>query len=83
MYNEIKKNIIENFFNRNYRYTVVSCRKRIIDDISERLPFVVTTNNACDILVIYLGDNISISFALTWEVKNNGSMTVNKLVMIS
>ena len=34
MYNEIKKNIIENFFNRNYRYTVVSCRKRIIDDIS-------------------------------------------------
>ena len=83
MYEEIKNNIIEKFFNRNYRYTVVTCKQRIIDDINERLPFKTISDNSYDNIDIELGDNIVLSFNLYWETKNNGKLTMYKLMKIS
>ena len=62
MYEEVKKNIIEKFFNCIYKYTVVSSKKAIIDDINKRLPFKVISDKNCESISIDLGDNIFINF---------------------
>lgn len=66
-YNEIRQNLIEKFFNRNYRYTCVTCKNSVINDMKNRLPFNINCNN--DVLYINLGNNIDLTFNLTWEKK--------------
>ena len=66
-YNEIRNNLIENFFNRNYRYTCVTCKNSVISDMKNRLPFNINCNN--DVLYINLGNNVDLTFNLTWEKK--------------
>jgi hypothetical protein len=83
MYDEIKKNIINNFFNTYYLWSCVLTKNTVIGDIKNRCPFEVETNTDNDILTMNLGDNIIIDFNLTWEKKVNvNNIVVYKLVNI-
>lgn len=66
-YNEIRQNLIEKFFNKNYRYSCVTCKSTVINDMQNRLPFNINYNN--DVLNINLGNNIDLTFNLIWETK--------------
>lgn len=71
-YSEIRKNLIDNFFNKNYRYTCVTCKNSVISDMKTRLPFTINYNinyNNTDVLDVNLGDNITLTFNLIWETK--------------
>ena len=70
MHNEIKQNFIEKFFNKNFRYCVVSNKKALIDKIILLLPFDFSFNGN-DIFILYLGDNINITFKLEWTVNEH------------
>ena len=66
MYEEIKNNIIENFFNTHYLLTSCLNKDIIINDIKERMPFEVSwkTNDSIN---MNLGDGINVVFNLKWE----------------
>ena len=74
-YNEIKKNIIENFFNKMYKYGCCNNKKFIISDIKERTIFPCEYDENTDIMTLHLGDGIGIDLKFIWEVRehiNNG-----------
>lgn len=74
MYNEIKQNIIDNFFNKGYLYTYACSKQAIIDKIFENTIFPINYYNN-DVINMNLGDKVNISFKLNWEVITS----VNKL----
>ena len=69
MYNEIKQNIIKNFFNKGYLYACGCKREAIIDNIIDKSIFAINYNYKNDILTMNLGNNISIDFSFNWEYK--------------
>ena len=71
MYNEIKQNIINNFFNPNYKYTVYIAKKFIIDSMETRCIFPCTYNEDMTIFTVTLGDGISIEFHFDWEHRDD------------
>lgn len=87
MYEGIKKNFIENFFNRHYRYTVCACKSGLENDIALRCPFPVEWMNNDNVICINLDDNISLMFNLVWEERlsnaNHGKqITTYRLIKI-
>ena len=71
MYETIRNNIINNFLNRNYRWTCVSNKKAVFNDMIDRSPFPFTYDYDKDILMVTLGDNINISVHFIWEYEND------------
>ena len=71
MYETVRNNIINNFLNRNYRWTCVTNKKTILNDMIDRSPFPFTYDYDKDILMITLGDNINIDVHFIWEYKND------------
>lgn len=74
-YNEIKKNIIENFFNKMYKYGCCNNKMFIISDIQQRSMFPCKYDEGTDVLTMVLGDGISVDFSFKWESRehiNNG-----------
>lgn len=78
MYEEIKNNIIENFFNKYYRYTCVSVKNCIFSDMVERLPFPFVYNSDSDSLTINLGNGVNINFNFKWDERENTNKFINK-----
>jgi len=66
MYNEIKQNFIEKFFNKNFRYCVVSKKEALLDKIILLLPFDFYFNGN-DLLTLNLGNDVNITFKLEWN----------------
>ena len=84
-YNEIKQNFIKNFFNKNFRYCVVSIKKALIDKLEYAFPFkFVICDNDVSRINLDLGDNIILTFNLKWEAKTleNGRV-LYRLIEIS
>ncbi len=71
MYEAVRNNIINNFLNRNYRWTCVNNKKSVFNDMIDRSPFPFTYDYDKDILMITLGDNINITVHFVWEYKND------------
>lgn len=69
MYDEIRQNLIDNFFNKHYRYSRVSLRKAVFEDMKQRLPFPFTFNDSCTSMQVILGNGISFIFNIHWEEK--------------
>lgn len=67
MYDEIKKNIITNFINRNYRYASVMLKNSVINDIRQRFPFPFTYDYETDIMHIKMGNEVNIDLQFTWN----------------
>ena len=80
MYEEIKNNIIENFFNRNYKWTFGSKKQTIIANIKEHSIFPIDYDYNTDILSMYLGNDIIINFNLIWKTQTNNQSSVYKLI---
>lgn len=71
MYEAVRNNIINNFLNRNYRWTCVSNKETVFNDMRDRSPFPFTYDYDKDILMVTLGDNINIAVHFIWEYKND------------
>ena len=61
-YNEIKTNLINNFFNKHFRYTTVSTKKMLVESIDQLCPFACKFNYENDNMTVILGNNINIDF---------------------
>ena len=74
MYNEIKKNLIDNFLLNIYCYHCVKNKQALFDYISECMPFpFIVKHTAKDsIMTINLGNNVKFDINFHWEIKNNG-----------
>lgn len=77
-YKEIKKNIIERFLNRNYRYVVLTNKSILSTDMEQRLPFSCVFENNFNNLIINLGDNVKVELNVHWESRNNKTFRLIK-----
>ncbi len=73
MYEGIKKNIINGFFNPLFRYTM-GCNKHAIfdkmNDISMfRLEHLKAVSDTTDVIRMHLGDGIFLDFVINWEIR--------------
>lgn len=79
-YNEIKQNLINNFFNKGYKNTIAD-KKIIISDMQDRCPFEIKMNEDDSTMEMILGNGINLIFNLDWQerftLKAEG---INKLV---
>ena len=73
MWEEVKANIVNNFLNKNYRYTCVLNKGIIFKDMKDRFPFPFENNNEYTNMKVSLGDNIFININYHWEEKENGA----------
>lgn len=82
MYDEIKKNIIERFFNNYYLWTCCNNRDVLLSDINKRIPFDVRYPNFSDYETIEmnLGDNIKITIKLKWEKRTFKNSIGNEII---
>lgn len=69
MFSEIKKNIIDNFLNKYYRFTCISDKGMIFSDLEKRCPFPFISNNECTEIKMNLGNGISIDIYFDWEYR--------------
>lgn len=84
MFEEIKKNIIDNYLNHHYRYSVVSCKKTLIENINNQIPFnVYSDDEVYNYINIDFGDNVIIKLNFIWEVLTDKNSTRYKLIKIS
>ena len=85
-YNEIKQNIINNFFNKLYKNNICSYKNGIINDIQERCPFIIDIlNDEFTLMKMTLGDGSILIFNLKWDErknKHNQDLTYYKLIEI-
>lgn len=82
MFETIKKNLIDNFLLKNYRYHCVRNQQAIFDYIAERFPFPFTVehNKSISTMTVNMGDNVIFDIDFTWEFRENNTY---KLVNIS
>ena len=85
MYEEIKKNIIEHFFNTHYLWACCVNKKFIFDNMQNNCPFNIIVNENGNTIIMNLGNNINISFNLKWEERHiDNSKYINyRLISIS
>jgi len=77
MYDEIKKNIIDNFFNRNYLWTSLISKNTIVNFIKEKSVFPIAGNG--DMITMNLGNDISLMFILEWETTKDNRYRLIKI----
>ena len=89
-YEEVKKNLIDNFFNTHYLWACCTNKDSMFKDIVKRIPFNVNYVHFADyeILEMDLGDGIKINFKFSWEERpyknTHGKDMINyRLVSIS
>lgn len=87
MYEEIKKNLIEHFFNTHYRWTCCTTKGSLFSDMQTRCPFRFKIESNGEAIEMNLGNNVVISFNFIWEekpfVNNCGkNMTSYRLIKI-
>ena len=68
-YNTAAENILYNFLNIGYKFSIVSSKKLWVNKLQENFPFKVVLNDS-DILTIYLGE-MKVQYKLLWEDKEN------------
>ena len=83
MYETIKNNILENFLIRNYLWTSIIRKEALFEDMNNRIPFPFNYDYDKDILVVNLGDDISVSYKFTWENSSYGQSTRYHLIKIN
>ncbi len=77
MYDEIKKNLIDNFFNRNYLWASLVSKNTIVNFIKEKSVFPIAGNS--DMITMNLGNDISIMFILEWEITKDNRYRLIKI----
>ena len=78
MFSEIKKNIIDNFLNKYYRFTRISDKGMIFSDLEQRCPFPFTHNDEYTEIKMTLGNGISINIYFDWEYRDNDQTYILK-----
>ena len=73
-YNEIKKNIIITFLNPLYRYSSVTKKENIVNNMIDKTWFPITYCNDTETLVFHLGNNINISIKVIWKIVPNNNI---------
>lgn len=83
MYNEIKKNFIENFINVNFTYSVVSIKKCLIEKMNSISPFKLIPNEDMSKVVVDFGDNVKIDLNFIWGETPCGKCVHYRLVKVN
>ena len=79
-YLEVQTNLINNFFNPNYRYSCVMIKDSVITDINQRFPFPFKYNYDNDIMSVSLGNNINIDINFEWEFTDQKKFHLVKIL---
>ena len=77
MYKEIKKNIIEHFFNKNFKWAYGYSKNAIVDKIKEFCPFDYEYDYKTDELTMSLGDGVVVTFKFKWESRQHTNEATN------
>ena len=66
--------------NTHYLWTTSMSKIAIINNLRNRCPFDVQTDSDGDIIIMNLGNNISLNFNLNWEIKTYENNVGRKMV---
>lgn len=83
MYETVKISILKNFLIRNYLWTCIVRKEALFEDMLERSPFPFNYDYDSDVLMVNLGNDISILFNFKWDIKHNGTSTQYHLININ
>jgi len=83
MYETVKINILKKFLIRNYLWTCIVRKEALFEDMLERSPFPFNYDYDSDVLMVNLGNDISILFNFKWDIKHNGTSTQYHLININ
>ena len=78
-YNSVRENLIHNFLEKYYKFTVVSAIDCLISDIRMRCPFNVEFEKETNNLNIWLDDTQKLTYLLEFENHKNSIITLHCL----
>ena len=74
-YNSVRENLLHNFLEKYYKFTVVSAIDCLISDIRMRCPFNVEFEKETNNLNIWLDDTQKLTYLLEFENHKNSIIT--------
>lgn len=78
-YNSVRENLLHNFLEKYYKFTVVSAIDCLISDIRMRCPFNVEFEKETNNLNILLDDTQKLTYLLVFENHKNSIITLHCL----
>ena len=78
-YNSVRENLLHNFLEKYYKFTVVSAIDCLISDIRMRCPFNVEFEKETNNLNIWLADTQKLTYLLEFENRQNDIITTHYL----
>ena len=78
-YNSVRENLLHNFIEKYYKFTVVSAIDCLISDIRMRCPFNVEFEKETNNLNIWLDDTQKLTYLLEFENHKNSIITLHCL----
>ena len=78
-YNSARENLLHNFLEKYYKFTVVSAIDCLISDIRMRCPFNVEFEKETNNLNIWLDDTQKLTYLLEFENHKNSIITLHCL----
>lgn len=78
-YNSVRENLLHNFLEKYYKFTVVSAIDCLISDIRMRCPFNVEFEKETNNLNIWLDDMQKLTYLLEFENHKNSIITLHCL----
>lgn len=78
-YNSVRENLLHNFLEKYYKFTVVSAIDCLISDIRMRCPFNVEFEKETNNLNIWLDDTQKLTYLLEFENHKNSIITLHCL----
>lgn len=78
-YNSVRENLLHNFLEKYYKFTVVSAIDCLISDMRMRCPFNVEFEKETNNLNIWLDDTQKLTYLLEFENHKNSIITLHCL----
>ena len=78
-YNSARENLLHNFLEKYYKFTVVSAIDCLISDIQIRCPFNIEFEKDTNHLNIWLDDTQKLTYLLEFENRQNDVITTHYL----
>lgn len=82
-YNSARENLLHNFLEKYYKFTIVGTIDCLISDIQMRCPFNVEFEKDTNNLNIWLDDTQKLTYLLEFENRQNGTTTSHYLKNIA
>ena len=80
-YNSIRENLLHNFLEKYYKYTIVGRIDCLIDDIKMRCPFNVEFDSKNNNFVIWLDNSKKLTYTFVLERRQDSDLYVLKNII--